>query len=431
MRKSPATLKLALSTALVSASLVAARCSHDIAARGKAQHQALMAERDAGELFKRQSSPDLASESALTNPQQECSYYNYAPVSSILYQYPPIWEVASIVPGDAEATAAYNAIINDPQFPNQITPKGTPEGDFSGVNYNGTDPDCWWTWSKCDTPKQPGIPNDIFTCPEPSTWGLTYDDGPNCTHNAFYDFLQTNQYTASFFFIGSNVMDWPLQAQRGVQDGHEIGVHTWSHRYSTALTSEQFFAELWYTRKAIKAVLGITPLTWRPPFGDVDDRIRFIATKMNLTTVIWDNDMFDWQIQNPANPGGLPTASIISNYDQMYSKAASGHFNTQGTIVLTHELNDDTMDLAMTELPSIAANFKHIVPVATVDQRAKQDVQYVQFVRHEYDFFRHEYDFFRHEYDFFRGSAANVHGQRQRVWVYEHVTQLLMGKQPE
>ena len=67
MRKSPATLKLALSTALVSASLVAARCSHDIAARGKAQHQALMAERDAGELFKRQSSPDLASESALTS----------------------------------------------------------------------------------------------------------------------------------------------------------------------------------------------------------------------------------------------------------------------------------------------------------------------------------------------------------------------------
>ena len=26
------------------------------------------------------------------------------------------------------------------------------------------------------------------------------------------------------FYIGSNVMDWPLEAQRGVQDGHEICV---------------------------------------------------------------------------------------------------------------------------------------------------------------------------------------------------------------
>jgi peptidoglycan/xylan/chitin deacetylase (PgdA/CDA1 family) len=119
---------------------------------------------------------------------------------------------------------------------------------------------------------------------------LTYDDGPNCTHNAFYDFLEENQWQATLFYIGSNVLDWPLQAMRGIHDGHEIGVHTWSHRYSTALTNEQFFAELWYSRKAIKQVLGVTPLTWRAPFGDVDDRIRFIAMKMNLTTVLWDQD---------------------------------------------------------------------------------------------------------------------------------------------
>lgn len=26
------------------------------------------------------------------------------------------------------------------------------------------------------------------------------------------------------FYIGSNVMDWPLEAQRGLADGHEICV---------------------------------------------------------------------------------------------------------------------------------------------------------------------------------------------------------------
>ena len=32
------------------------------------------------------------------------------------------------------------------------------------------------------------------------------------------------------FFIGSNVMDWPLQALRAVDEGHQVCVHTWSHQ---------------------------------------------------------------------------------------------------------------------------------------------------------------------------------------------------------
>lgn len=68
---------------------------------------------------------------------------------------------------------------------------------------------------------------DIWRVPEPETFGLQFDDGPNCTHNAFYDFLKEQDVTASMFYIGSNVLDWPLQAQRGYQEGHEICVHTW------------------------------------------------------------------------------------------------------------------------------------------------------------------------------------------------------------
>lgn len=38
----------------------------------------------------------------------------------------------------------------------------------------------------------------------------------------------------------------------------------------TSLTNEQIVAELGWTRKAIKAVLGVTPLTMRPPYGDIE-----------------------------------------------------------------------------------------------------------------------------------------------------------------
>lgn len=36
----------------------------------------------------------------------------------------------------------------------------------------------------------------------------------------------------AMFYIGSNVMDWPLEAQRALADGHEICVRKSLHAYS-------------------------------------------------------------------------------------------------------------------------------------------------------------------------------------------------------
>ena len=58
--------------------------------------------------------------------------------------------------------------------------------------------------------------------PEPNTMGYAFDDGPNCTHNSFYNFLASQNQKATMMYIGSNVMDWPLEAQRAIADGHEI-----------------------------------------------------------------------------------------------------------------------------------------------------------------------------------------------------------------
>lgn len=53
------------------------------------------------------------------------------------------------------------------------------------------------------------------------------------------------------------------------------------------LTTEQIVAELGYTRKAIKDVLGVTPTLMRPPYGDIDDRVRAISLAMGMVPVIW------------------------------------------------------------------------------------------------------------------------------------------------
>lgn len=131
-------------------------------------HKRLQAQREAGQarIYKRDGPSSLADEESLTgafvafgplhvlillshltlfnrkDPAQECTAYNYPGLDGQLDQYPPIWQIASIVAGDTEAQAALYAITNATDFPN-IPPKGTPQGDFSTVQYNASDPDCW------------------------------------------------------------------------------------------------------------------------------------------------------------------------------------------------------------------------------------------------------------------------------------------------
>jgi len=299
-----------------------------------------------------------AQEANITNPVTECSDYTYEPINKVAKLYPGNWETANFVSGDTEVQAAFAAIQS--KIPTNISARGTPAGSESGVHYPDSDPDCWWTYSTCTTPKYPGLPNDIINVPEPNTLGYGFDDGPDCAHNEFYNYLTSQNQKATMFYIGSNVQDYPLEAQRAIVDGHEICVHTWSHQYMTALSNEQVFGELWYTRKMIQYITGVTPKCWRPPYGDVDDRVRAIANAMNLTTIVWTYDTNDWSY---GETPGVTKTQIDNNYNSLIAKQKAGDFNTRGTIVLTHELTNFTMSEAIKYHPLLAASFSHLVPV--------------------------------------------------------------------
>ena len=82
-------------------------------------------------------------------------------------------------------------------------------------------------------------------------------------------YLDEKDISATFFVVGSRVVEKPDILREEYMSGHEISVHTWSHRRLTTLTTEQIVAELGFTREAIKQVLGVTPTTMRPPQGDI------------------------------------------------------------------------------------------------------------------------------------------------------------------
>ena len=115
----------------------------------------------------------------------------------------------------------------------------------------------------------PPLLADIVACPDKNTWGVSFDDGPGPFTQYLLNYLEEKDLLATFFVVGSRVIERPTVLVEEYMQGHEISVHTWSHRALTKLTTAEVVAELGWTRKAIKRVLGVTPTTMRPPFGDI------------------------------------------------------------------------------------------------------------------------------------------------------------------
>lgn len=241
---------------------------------------------------------------------------------------------------------------------------------FTGYDAN-TDPYCWWSDTNCVNPKVDYLPPDIYNCPNPGDWGLTYDDGPLNPANPpapdqwaepnLYNFLAASNQKATLFYIGSNVLTFPQAAQRALADGLTICVHTWSHPPMTTMTNDQAVAQFYWTLRAIKEVIGITPKCWRPPYGDVDDRIRSIAWQMGMRTIIWDEDTNDWNM--PGEGGGnLPPATVDGYFQGWIDARKNGSDSASGHVVLEHELNNATVSMAEKWLPQIKQVF-NVVPV--------------------------------------------------------------------
>jgi len=210
---------------------------------------------------------------------------------------------------------------------------------------------CWWTCSGCVRD------SDITTCPDKLTWGLTHDDGPAPFTPNLLAYLAQVNLTTTFFNVGSRVISYPNTLRDAYLAGNQIAVHTWSHPYMTTLTNEEVIAELGWTKKVIKDVLGVTPLYWRPPYGDIDDRVRAISQAMNLIPVMWTRlsptvtfDTGDFNIA-----GGTDSPSeVLSNWQNIVSNAST--INT-GFIVLEHDLFLQSVEIATGYiLPAALAN---------------------------------------------------------------------------
>ncbi|CAJ0926693.1 17966_t:CDS:2 [Entrophospora sp. SA101] len=165
------------------------------------------------------------------------------------------------------------------------------------------------------------------------------------------DYLGSKGLKATFFVIGSRATNHPDVLLRASKEGHQIGIHTWSHTSLTTQTNEVIIAELKWTEKIIKEITGLTPKYMRPPRGDYDDRVRNIAKQLGYKSVIWDHDTFDWMSQQD------PTYDlnwIPANFTQWVNEAS-----TTGHVSLEHDLYQQTVGKAPKAIDIvIGAGFK-------------------------------------------------------------------------
>ena len=161
---------------------------------------------------------------------------------------------------------------------------------------------------------------------------LTFDDGPSIYTNEILDILNQYNVKATFFVVGKEGNNTEEALKRIVEEGHTLGMHSYSHKYLELYESMDSFAEDFEkVRDYIYQATGVESVCYRFPGGssntvskiDMHDFIDYLDSQ--------GVEYYDWNVD--AGDGGgkrLSTAALLENCtDSIDSRETS--------IVLLHD----------------------------------------------------------------------------------------------
>ncbi|MBQ2935840.1 MAG: polysaccharide deacetylase [Lachnospiraceae bacterium] len=179
---------------------------------------------------------------------------------------------------------------------------------------------------------------------------LTFDDGPSSNTDAILDILKQYDVKATFFVVGKTDEQSVALYQRIVEEGHTLGMHSYSHKYDEVYASkESFIQDLTKLQEHLYDVTGVWPRYYRFPGGSSNTVSR--VKMQELIAYLYENDItyYDWNVASgDAVPGQLPKDTIVNN--------CLGGIQAQAdSVVLLHDVGEkDTTVAALPEIISKA-----------------------------------------------------------------------------
>ena len=125
---------------------------------------------------------------------------------------------------------------------------------------------------------------------------LTFDDGPSSTYTPMIlDILDSRGVPATFFVVGSRVVQRPDLIRRMPGGGHAVANHTYNHDRLTTLDDDAIRRTIDRTDRAIRDA-GVSPLRLvRPPYAATDARVRAVVRDAGYVHITWTASPGDWK----------------------------------------------------------------------------------------------------------------------------------------
>ncbi|MFC8736823.1 bifunctional polysaccharide deacetylase/glycosyltransferase family 2 protein [Streptomyces sp. NPDC057176] len=132
---------------------------------------------------------------------------------------------------------------------------------------------------------------------------LTFDDGPDPTWTPqVLDILEKYDVPGTFFLVGSMVARHPGIVRDMVEQGNEVGVHTFTHVDLSYQSQARVTREIEQTQLALAGAAGITTTLFRAPYSSQTDAIDNYSWPVyeslgedGYTSVFIDTDSDDWK----------------------------------------------------------------------------------------------------------------------------------------
>ena len=145
---------------------------------------------------------------------------------------------------------------------------------------------------------------------------LSFDDGPSEITPDILDTLKKKNAKATFFLVGNEITaEREASVKRELEEGHSIGIHTFSHKKNELYCDETFFFQDFdQCRDRIREVTGITPTLHRFPWGSNNNYVCPIVDNLIQKLAAQNVKSFDWNVSGEDSLGtNVPKAVIYRN----------------------------------------------------------------------------------------------------------------------